>query len=746
MANFDSRSIIKRKPMNQLRELYSSNYSFISIVILFFAIPVGVVLGQQISNEQKEQLNSKTTDIIISEICNVGNKNYNFIELYNPTDSPINLSTGNYYLSRDNIFSISDVPLTGTIDAHGCYVCSVPYSSFIIQWKWFLWEYGINPDQQNNNWAINTTTSFILYKGGDSNTGTLLDVYGKAGEESVDKDWDYTNAHAVRKRSIVNPNSIWNPDEWVIVTGGSNQMSPGQHAADVQYLNTSGSWNTRGNWSAMAYVPDASCNVEIQSNQNLSIESSSACNQLTINESAQLSISAGRDLQVVESLNNLEGPQGLILNSDASGSSSLLHHANGVAATVKSYFHDIGIGEWYLISSPLSDAQAGIYMDQYLDYWDEPNAQWMDILGEDTPLVPGQGYSLQKELSNLASYSGTLNNGDITINNLTRSSGDYAGWNLVGNPYPSVVDIDSLDFGAHIIAAASVWPHGSNGTYLNWSQGSGGDIEARYIQPGQGFMIQLQSTDQSLTFTNAARTHHNLGSFDKGSSTQLNPNTLILSLTDQEGRIDHSYLSINNEATRDFDQYFDVHKLFGSANYPQIYSFIDIHNDEKAAIQGMPFPEEGDTIHLGYQIGESGNYTLSIKGICQFEINQNFYLIDHISQETYNLRQDSVFSVFLNVNDSQNRFDLLFDLSNSIDTENQQNCKVFFIEDQLIIDQAPREEHFEELVIYNLLGQAVGAYHLNKDDQIISVDLPSSYYVVQLRRQDKYLNKKIFKK
>lgn len=258
-------------------------------------------------------------------------------------------------------------------------------------------------------------------------------------------------------------------------------------------------------------------------------------------------------------------------------------------------------------------------------------------------------------------------------------------------------------------------------------------------------MIQLVSTNQSLTFTNAARTHQRLGSFDKSRTDHLDSQSLKISLTDQDGRSDHTYLKFEEEATNSFDPYYDVHKLFGANNFPQIYSYIDMDNEEKASIQALPFPNEGELIHLGYQIGVSGNFMLQIEGMSQMDADREIYLIDHLKDEIFDLKQDSVFSLNIQLNDPPQRFDLLFDMSTPTNSLNQNNAHVFFMKDQLIIEQQNVEEPFNELVIYNLMGQSIKTYSINSNHEIFPVDLPSSFYVIQLKNRHQSYSQKLFK-
>jgi len=685
--------------------------------------------------------------LIISEVADP--KDFykgRFVEIYNTGSTSIDFETEEYYFARQaNASGTESIQLIDEIEAGEAYVIAHDSSEF----KSF---FGFDPTLDFHYLSGNGNDGYFLYKGGDHESGILIDSYGEIDVDGTGEAWEYEDTKAVRLASVTQPASYWDSTEWHISQSADvEDMTPGVHQVSVNWQGTTDTdWNTKGNnWSGThGYIPDASFDVTISNQGNQpTISDEAAVNDLTIS-SGVLTLSAAQSLRVFGSLSNSAGTSGLILKADGTGSSSLLHETNGVAATVESYFDDIGTTEWYLISPPINNALAGVYLNQYLDYWDETSAQWVDILDENTALNPGQGYSVRKEFDHLAIYTGTLNNGDISISGLTKTTaGSYfeAGWNLVGNPYPSVLDIAQLNFGDQIIAAASVWPHGSSGTYLNWSQGSGGDIEARYIQPGQGFMIQLVSTNQSLTFTNSARTHQNLGSFDKSQSEEINPNSLKISLTDQNGRSDHTYLKFDEEASNAFDPYFDVHKLFGSSSFPQIYSYIDMENGEKSSIQALPFPNEGERIHIGHQIGASGNFTLQIKGMSHMDADREIYLIDHLKEEIFDLKQDTVFAININSNDSPQRFDLLFDLSTKTNVFNQNFTHVFFIKDQLVIEQQKSEELYEELVIYNLLGQALRNYPINSDYEMISVDLPSSFYVIQLKNQNRSFSQKVFK-
>ncbi len=685
--------------------------------------------------------------LFISEIANPDDEaNEKFVEIYNASASTIDFGTETIYFARQaNGDNTKSIQLTGQIVASGTYIIAYNGGDFEVT-------YGFAPNIETDVASGSGNDSYFLYKNGDHTTGILIDAYGEKDVNGNGTPWYYDNTKAVRLRTITEPNSSWDSTEWHIpLQANTTDMTPGVHNVDVSWQGTTSTgWNTKGNnWSGTyGYIPDASFNVTITSQTNQpTISAEAATNNLTIS-SGVLTVGASQSLRVFGVLSNSVGTSGLVLKADATGPSSLLHNTNGIQATVESYFNDFGAGQWYLVSSPLTDGVAGVFMDQYLDYWDEPAMHWVSIEDPNTPLVPGRGYSLLKNIASIATYSGTLNNGGITVSGLTRTANNASfgdGWNLVGNPYPSVLDINLLDFGDHITASASVWPHGSSGPYLAWSQGGGGSIQARYIQPGQGFMVQLSTTNQSLTFTNAARTHHALDSFDKGNEFATTE-SLKITFTDASDRTDETYLSFREEATIDFDNYYDVHKLFGGATYPHIFSYIDVLSDERAAIQSIPQPEPWQAVHLGHRIGVSGSFTLKAEGIQSFAPDQAIYLVDKANQEIYSLRYDSVFQFYIDKNESSQRFDLLFDVNTGLEAEEAENTRLYFNDDVLVVQQIGEKPDFSQVKIYNILGQLVYEAAINEQYETIPTSLPTGHYLIHLTGSGANLNSIIFRK
>ncbi|WP_207423604.1 T9SS type A sorting domain-containing protein [Desertivirga brevis] len=104
-------------------------------------------------------------------------------------------------------------------------------------------------------------------------------------------------------------------------------------------------------------------------------------------------------------------------------------------------------------------------------------------------------------------YYGVINSGNISpaityTNNLGEDGSN--GFNLIGNPYPCVIDWD----GAGIIKnglESTIWVQKQNGTFAIYTPEASTNGGSRYLLPGQGFFIKANKANPSITFTENAK-------------------------------------------------------------------------------------------------------------------------------------------------------------------------------------------------------------------------------------------------
>jgi hypothetical protein len=149
---------------------------------------------------------------------------FRFVELYNAGLNAIDLTEGNWHLSRqiNGVDSWDDIELTGTVAAAGTWV--VAYSS-----PDFEDGFGFAPDQESSDISGNGDDAYVLYYGGDHASGTLIDIYGQLDTDGSDTEWEYENGSAERERAVLMPNTAWTAAEWIIRSGSKTSTSPGVH-------------------------------------------------------------------------------------------------------------------------------------------------------------------------------------------------------------------------------------------------------------------------------------------------------------------------------------------------------------------------------------------------------------------------------------------------------------------------------------------------------------------------------------
>ena len=277
--------------------------------------------------------------------------------------------------------------------------------------------------------------------------------------------------------------------------------------------NTSSDWNTTANWTRGSSVPALTSDVFIPDVTTDPIISSSAvCNNLTIQPGAVLTIAPNHSLSVGGTLTNNAGNSGLVIQSDATGTGSLLQYSSGVGATVERYITGGWIpwdAGWHIISSPVASQSITSFATGNYDFygWDEPSNQWMNFKdggfsswNGGTNYNIGQGYLISYETTQTGTFSGTLNVGSITKNNLSLSSGANYSWHLLGNPFSSAISWNDGNWAlSHVAGTAKIWSEGGK----SYSDINSGGI----IPSAQGFMVSVNIGSNSVTIPAGARTN-----------------------------------------------------------------------------------------------------------------------------------------------------------------------------------------------------------------------------------------------
>ncbi len=269
-----------------------------------------------------------------------------------------------------------------------------------------------------------------------------------------------------------------------------------------------GDWGNPSNWNANA-VPGCNTDVTIAVSSFFPVIPSNkavySVNSLTLGQGAALTVNGTLNIA-----NNL------LLQSGVAGTGSLID--NGTVAVAGTTTIERAYGSspaWHLISSPIADGLAGIYNGMYLQKYNEPTGQWIDIINPADPLVPAQGYALWTATPGTYQYVGSRNSGNVTIP--VSASLPY-GWNLLGNPYPSSLDWNLVSAANSSINGAVYYLNSATGNYVSYNGGMGGGTQ--YVPAGQGFFVSAANAG-SFQVNNTMRTHSGNNNYYKSDFENL---------------------------------------------------------------------------------------------------------------------------------------------------------------------------------------------------------------------------------
>lgn len=372
-----------------------------------------------------------------------------------------------------------------------------------------------------------------------------------------------------------------------------------------------------------------------------------------------------------------------------------------------------------------------------------------------------------------ATFTGKPNNGNITIpitrgtysgQNYTTSSGiateDDDNWNLIGNPYPSAIDITKfLQVNTDLDGYVHVWTHNtpignSNSPFygsfaFNYSandyikmNATGASINGvkSLIGSGQGFFVKMSSTSNTTTssvlFNNEMRGNNiaNNQFYRTNSSERENDpleekHRIWLNLVNPNQLASSTLIGYVSNATNGVDRLYDAESKIKSSF--ELYSLIDTRFFN---IQGKALPfNNTDEIPLGFTTNISGLHSFGLTAVDGlFDGSQDIYIQDLELGITHNLKE-TPYTFTTNSGKYDNRFVLKFNnetLSN--DDFLVKNEIIVYTEDGIFIDA---KNIIKEVSIYDVVGRLISKNNnINatnyRENQVIKSNVPLFVHVV----------------
>jgi len=446
----------------------------------------------------------------------------------------------------------------------------------------------------------------------------------------------------------------------------------------------SNNWYDAGNWVG-GITPSGTDDVIIAAGSNSPVVVGIYCNNLTINNAAELTVQTEGSLITYGTITN-----------------------NGTINILKAIGDD---DKWHFIAAPNNITTATKFSGMYLQKWDEPENLWFDITDAAESLTPMKGYSLWSPASAKGSFSftGTPNTGDQSIAISSAGGGTSKGTNLLGNPYPSFVDWDLVSgYGAKY-----TW----NGTSYDSRTEAGDGSGSRYLSPMEGFFIYTASAG-TFNLTNSQRTH-----IAAGKSAKTLEKGLVLSATSGENE-NLFHLIFDATASENFELAEDAWKLLsGTSGLAEIYS---ISTDGRLAVDVRP---ETESVQLGFVNDKAGVYSIAISEIAELA---QVHLEDTKTNTYHNLK-NGAYEFVWETSDSETRFKLHFNavgIDEDVTTGN--SIKIYAQGKTLFVNSRTKQQ--AQLGISDMSGRTMHTQAIVADGLLsIPTNLAAGVYLVTVK-------------
>ena len=386
---------------------------------------------------------------------------------------------------------------------------------------------------------------------------------------------------------------------------------------------------------------------------------------------------------------------------------------------------------------------------------------WVNYMQATNLMDPMRGYAFQFGNSNLPkrfTFNGLLNNGDMGIN-LQNSNNPYTkGFNLVSNPYPSLINWDAVGWNKNNIDNAIYYFDADTadlygGVYNTYINGISSDGKVNNIIPEfQSFFVHV--TDGAypvygnLAFTNTIRVNY-INTNDRKINNNLIPSLGISAHFKANTKSDFTIIYKDDNGSEKFDPNIDALKLMNTSEIvPSIYS---IKSNRLLAINAISSMDTSTIFPLGIHMPKEGMVVID-KNHDNLPLSfTNVYFIDKAMNKYIDYNELNNYEVFLSKGNTEQRFFIQFsnknisNISKDAASLNHDALTVFVKQEQLILSISKIENKKASIQITDMLGGIL----LNRDFTKIGmyeINLPvvNGIYFVTYYSGNTKLTKKIF--
>lgn len=495
-------------------------------------------------------------------------------------------------------------------------------------------------------------------------------------------------------------------------------------------------------------------------------------NSLTVNAAITLTINSGQTVTAGNVTNNgniIVNDGGNFIQTVGStyttgSGSSFVANRNSASVVNKYVFWSSPVADQNIFTAYTSGPSASV--PAYVMTYNTGSNLYDLVTNADNNFVAntGKGYSVKVPQDNAGlSFGGTNktpNNGAVNL--LLNGATGGINYNLIGNPYPSNLDLNAFYTANNSAVESTFWfwdnttgnvTTQSGDTSVNvgyatvnaasgtWTEAPGTqsynsaalNATGNIAKTGQGFIVKAANAG-TVSFTNAMRVSANGVTLNKNGDT--NTGKFWIRLTTSYGNTVTQAVTYSQGASNAYDVYDSKAMAMGSDAF---YSLADA---EKVIIQGRAPFSISDAVPLGIKHFENGNFIISLshkEGL--FTNGQPVYLHDK-STGTYTDLQNQAYAFTGNAGQFENRFEIVYKLDVlAISEAYRDTFEVYRDGEDFFVRN---NKNIETVEIFDTAGRKIK--DITGNSKLVRITLESKgLYIFKVRSAGKEYSRKVVK-
>lgn len=353
-------------------------------------------------------------------------------------------------------------------------------------------------------------------------------------------------------------------------------------------------------------------------------------------------------------------------------------------------------------------------------------------------LNSGKGYVTRLTGNTTVNFTGTaLVNGSPTIDLTYTPTSGKPGFNLIGNPYPSYLNIRSA-FKDVTEMEKGIWYRSYAGGIMGFDtynltdstqvkHDGGTTVLSSLVPPMQAFWVKT-TAPKTITLSNAMRAHQVSGNLLRSSNADLQKIRLNVS---NGIHSDETLIGFYSDASDAFDNH-DSRKMFnGVTNLPEIYTLA---GTTEVAINGLSPLNDVREVKLGFKTLQDGTFSIKASEILNMEAGQTVVLKDNLLTVAQDLMALPEYSFTSTATTTTDRFSVMIGkVATAVETSKSPVFDVQITENNTMeVSLSGVIGNMTRIMVYNAMGQELTSVTAHSEKVNLSNRFAAGVYLVKV--------------